>query len=233
MALMDTCGLLDPRREQYRPLVSPQALPRPLVYPRAPPDRVEPQRTPRARASTPHLAARALQRLQRLRGACSACARCPRAAPSCTPPSCRTRRDIMVDYAKWDKMKFSDSDDDEEEAAAAPRPPPQRGSNPMEPTPPREELPTMRLTRELARDLEALLQRLPADTTDVDRENRTMLKDLVKSARSHADRGVPLSTCLLYEQSLPGACACSPARPIHRRRADQGAAQHARGHAVR
>lgn len=117
----------------------------------------------------------------------------------------------MVDYAKWDKMKFSDSDEDD--GAAAPRPPPpraasQRGSNPTAPTPPREELPAMRLTRELARDLEALLQRLPADANDVDRENRTMLKDLVKSARSHADRGVPLSTCLRYEQlSQPPARA--------------------------
>jgi hypothetical protein len=146
----------------------------------------------------------------------------------------RARRDIMVDYSKWDKMKFSSDSDSDDEAAAAPRPPPPRppqreGHNPTAPTPPRaQELPAMRLTRELAGDLEALLQRLPADTSET---SRALLKEYVDVARSHVRRGTPLSACPGHKYVAASLRALTCARAVRaasrRRPAERGAASSA------
>ena len=106
----------------------------------------------------------------------------------------------MVDYSKWDKMKFSDSDE-EAEAAAAPRPPPPRSAPPRDssrtpPSPPPGETPAMRLLRELANDLAALVPQLTAPEDAADREK---LPEMVALVREHLRGGKALSDALLVQ----------------------------------
>ena len=98
----------------------------------------------------------------------------------------------MVDYSKWDKLKFSDSDEEEAVARSVPTPgqrsAPQRSNadNPTAsaPPPPASEPPYMRLTRELANDLQALLPQMDLlpDVEGMD-ESRTVVAVWLSSWR--------------------------------------------------